>query len=82
MDKKKIQDFIKSGEKELKFDFMLPIQCVEEALSEIGFDNLELDGDELNGWQVDFWYKFKSSEYGNYTLSGSLHYGDFSLKKN
>jgi hypothetical protein len=82
MSKQQIQDFIKSGEKVMKFDTMLPVRKVEESLVEIGFDELELDGGETNGWQIDFWYKFYSEEYKGYTFSGSLHYGDFQLSKN
>lgn len=81
MTKQLIQNFIKSGEKKLKFDTMLPIIEIEEALTEIGFEELDLNGGETNGWQIDFWYKFKSKEHNNYTLSGSLYYGDFILSK-
>jgi len=79
--KKLIQDFIKSGEQEFKFQQMMPIRDIEDILKEIGFEDLELSGEETNGWQIDFWYTFQSSEYGVYELSGSLHYGDFQLIK-
>ena len=79
--KKLIQEFIKSGEQEFKFQLMMPIRDIEEILKEIGFEELELSGDETNGWQIDFWYHFKSYEYGTYVLSGSLHYGNFILTK-
>lgn len=81
MNKQQIQEFVKSGAKELKFDTMLPVRTVEDALTEIGFEELDLEGDETNGWQVDFWYYFKSTTYGTYMLSGSLHYGKFKLEK-
>ena len=55
---------------------------VETILVGEGFNELELNGDEINGWQVDFWYKFSNPEKGDYTLSGSLFYGGFALSKN
>lgn len=81
MTKEQIIDFVKSGERVLKFDTMLPISKVEDVLKSIGFKDLQLDGDETNGWQVDFWYTFSSEEYGDYMLAGSLHYGGFVLER-
>jgi len=78
--KNKLEEFIKSDKECIDLD-MLPISELGKILIELGFDKLELDGDETNGWQIDFWYKFNHSELGTYTLSGSLHYGNFKLSK-
>lgn len=79
--KQEIQEFIKSGEQVFKFQQMMPIRDIEDILKEIGFEDLELSGEETNGWQIGFWYTFQSGEYGTYVLSGSLHYGNFILTK-
>jgi hypothetical protein len=56
---------------------MIPISVIEEMLKQEGFDDLELDNDNINGWQGDFWYYFKHPEKGMYCLSGSLFNGEF-----
>ena len=60
---------------------MTPICEIEDLLkSNFGAEDLELMGDETNGWQVDFWYYFELPE-GRFMLSGSLHYGNFKFSK-
>jgi len=78
--KENIEDFLK-GEMEALEIPMTPIRDVEEILKELGYNELELNGDETNGWQVDFWYYFYSETQPVLLLSGSLHYGDFKLSK-
>lgn len=40
-----------------------------------GYTRKELNGEETNGWQIDYWYYLtKENEY-NICLSGSLLYG-------
>ena len=79
--KELIQNFVKSGNDTIDLGCMVPINEIKLYLMEIGFDELEFQGEETNGWQVDFWYTFNSNEYGSYTLIGSLFYGDFKLTK-
>ena len=81
IEEQQIIEFINSEDKILKFSEMLPIKVIEDILVRQGFNGLDLNGDETNGWQVDFWYNFNHPEKGKYTLSGSLHYGDFTLTK-
>lgn len=61
---------------------MCAIDDIEDVLSAMGFDinNSEMD---VNGWQVDFWLKYTYLEDTNinYTLSGSLWYGNFTFYK-
>lgn len=52
-----------------------PIEEIEEVLIKLGIDTDDA-GYDSNGWQVDFWYT-----YGDYQLSGSLHYGGFVFSK-
>ena len=81
--KETIANFLTSDEKEISIP-MVPIRDVETILKEEhGFNDLELDGGETNGWQIDFWYDFyKEGELKSITLHGSLHYGDFKLRTN
>lgn len=84
----KIKAFLESDQQEVSLDFR-PINDYAEILSTLGFntkyqnslnlcnDNAEWD---TNGWQVDFWWKIMKEDK-NYTLSGSLFYGDFTLTK-
>lgn len=65
---------------------MQSIQAIESILDDVGYSPISDFGDDLNGWQIDFWYEFKMREpkegYPEYiTLSGSLYYGDFKLTK-
>jgi len=78
--KVKVSEFVESGEKTLSFDELIPVSHIEEAMLAIGF-SFEMDGGETNGWEVDFWYKFTSELYGNYTYQGSLFYGKPMLRK-
>lgn len=71
--KELLQQAVNTGE-DVKLPFT-PIREVEKELKELGFEELEMDGDETNGWQIDFFYKFKHPEKGTFMLSGSLHYG-------
>lgn len=57
---------------------MTPIRDVEKALEKFGYEMEDLDGN-TNGWEVDFWYWFKAENKPRLCLSGSLHYGKFTL---
>lgn len=81
MNKEEIKNFINSDKIKLNFKEMLPIRDVEKILKELGYDELKLEGEETNGWQVDFWYHFNGNDLPSLCLSGSLHYGDFILSK-
>lgn len=78
--KDKIEKFIRSEEKSISLP-MIPISGFDDMLQEIGFDEMEMEGDETNGWQVDFWYYFIHPEFGKFCLGGSLHYGDFNFSR-
>lgn len=54
---------------------------IDAALKKLGFERSEFDGGETNGWQVDFWYYYRSEEHGEICLSGSLWYGDWKIVK-
>lgn len=60
---------------------MKPVSDIKKMFEEVGYYQLELDGDETNGWQVDFWYKFARPDQPTVTLSGSLWYGNFKFTK-
>lgn len=63
----------------------LPMVCVNDVKTHLknkGFNDLEFTGDELNGWDVSFFYYFVHPKNGKYLFSGSLFYGDFTFAKN
>ena len=60
---------------------MHPIETYKIVLKGLGCTMMELHGEELNGWDCDFIYKFyKDNEM--YNLTGSLWYGDFNFSNN
>lgn len=60
----------------------VPINDISTILEEnLGFDELDLDGEETNGYSVDFWYTYNHKTRGKYSLNGSLWYGNFSMEK-
>lgn len=61
--------------------YMVPIRDFERVLKGLGFNKLEMDGEETNGWQVDFFYTFTHPKKGKYLLMGSLHYGNYKFTK-
>ena len=75
--KEEIEKFINSNEVNLNFKQMLPIRDIEKILTDLGYNELELEGEETNGWQVYFWYRFNGENLPILCLSGSLHFGDF-----
>jgi hypothetical protein len=60
---------------------MMPLSVIEKALEEIGFEKLEDEERNTNGWEIDFWYEYYHPGYTEYTVSGSLWYGDFKISK-
>lgn len=72
----KIKEFLKSNETELKLPF-IPLEIYEALFEQLGYWMYDR---ETNGWQVDFWYKYKKDN-SIITLDGSLHYGNFKLIK-
>jgi len=60
---------------------MYPIQFYKQVLQSLGFGMLEMEGEEINGWQIEFTYTFIHPDKGEYQLAGSLHYGDFKFTK-
>jgi hypothetical protein len=92
--KQKIQDFFDSQDKHEDDALELPYITLPEyaeILAELGCNTLKKDGSiklmedgndyDTNGWSVDFWWHFKRGKE-NYTLGGSLFYGDFHLSIN
>lgn len=58
---------------------MISISDFEKIISrDFGFEMDELNGDEINGWQVDFWYNFKKDNI-KLILEGSLYYGRYKI---
>ena len=70
-------EFMDSEESALEYD-CLSFDILEQVLEELGFiwDN-EL---ETNGWEVDYWAKFKKDEIV-LSISGSMYYGDLTITK-
>lgn len=68
--KEVIQQVIETGEAQ-KIP-MQPLSLIEDAFKELGFDDFESDGQDTNGWAIDFWYTFNHPQHGKYTVSGSL----------
>lgn len=63
---------------ELGFNTMVEEPYKKTTVGEIDYQT-NMDEFSTNGWQIDFWWKFKHKELGNYMLSGSLWYGEFQL---
>lgn len=75
-----LEDFCNSEHKTMKIEMCSIRYAVDIAKEVDPSSEFEVEGDEINGWQVDFWYTINC--LGNrLTLSGSLHYGDFKLTK-
>ncbi|HEX8586107.1 MAG TPA: hypothetical protein VF680_17075 [Allosphingosinicella sp.] len=89
MEKREIEkildNFFDLSDEEQSKGIELPFIGVEPLGEELekgyGFQIPERTGDETNGWQVDFWYKFNHPYKGQYQLSGSLAYGRFKFSK-
>lgn len=61
---------------------VLALDNYEKVFKDLGWELEELNGEELNGWQVDFWYYFKNSKHDfRIMLHGSLWQGNYKLTK-
>lgn len=78
--KEQVQELLNSDNESVEIE-MTPIQDIQSILNEFGYEDLDLDGEETNGWQIDFWYKFYKKDSPTLMVSGSLHYGDFKISK-
>lgn len=82
---KEIQDLIttvlEGKQEEINLPSMLPISEISDFLENKGFEELDLNGDETNGWQVDFWYTYTHKILGDFMITGSLFYGNFKFIK-
>jgi len=79
--RRKIKSFVESGEETLSFDdVLIPVGIIEDIMKDMEF-TFEMDGEETNGWQVDFWYYFNHPAFGKYCYQGSLFYGEAKLRK-
>ena len=57
---------------------ILPIHSIDEILKgEFGL-TMELQGDEINGWDCDFLYEYHGKH--KYYLMGSLWYGNYKFE--
>lgn len=45
---------------------------IEKELEELGYEHDPGDGDNTNGWEVDFWYRFVHPEKGTLVVSGGI----------
>jgi hypothetical protein len=81
--KEEIEYYLKDHEEGdiYEFDYILPIDEIQNILVGLGFEETELEGEETNGWDVDFWYIFVHPEKGKYELTGSLWYGEYTFCK-
>jgi len=80
--KEEIQEFLDSDKEEIiDLDFTKGWAPIQEVLLLLGYNELEFDEDDTNGWDVSFWYTWKHDTLVNLTVSGSLHSGDFKLYK-
>lgn len=71
-------EFIKSSETELKLP-CLTVHDYDKVLKNIDYEAEPFD--DINGWQVDFWFYWKHKELPKLTLSGSLYAGKYKLTK-
>lgn len=71
-----IKEFIER--KDYKESLSLEIKPLSEYTNYLETLGFEVDNQDTNGWEVDFWITFE----GELTLSGSLHYGDYKLNWN
>lgn len=77
--KDKIEKFIASDKDTLKLP-LKPLEVYKTLFEQLGFR--EIESCETNGWQVDFWWKWTNdADEKDYTLTGSLYYGDYQLTK-
>jgi hypothetical protein len=79
MNKEVIEDFITSGANDLKFDHILSVDTVTKIMSELFFDK-KGRGTSI-GYEVNFYYPYSHNEYGTYIYYGSLHNGNYGLRK-
>lgn len=84
--KQLLLNFFESDEESIRIPY-ITLTEYSELLAELGCNtvrdnsiNLMHDGNDYdtNGWQVDFWWRFKRNER-KYCLGGSLFYGNFSI---
>ena len=75
-----IQNFLNIDRESISLQ-MHPIDTYNNILKDFGYEMEDSDGDNLNGWSVDFWYYYKNKEGNRLCLGGSLWYGEFTLSK-
>lgn len=84
MDTKELKDFIEIWllGPNIQYSLKLPYITLNEykkIFNSLGFDtNGHFD---TNGWQHDFWWELKHSEYGTIQMKGSWWYGEYTLSK-
>lgn len=74
--KKSILSVINEEKQEIELDLCIPYD-VKNYLKELGYEEKDV---ESNGWQYDYWIKYKK-ENKIFTLAGSGYYGGQAFSK-
>ena len=74
-----IKEFIerKNYEESLSLE-IIPLSEYTNYLETLGF---EVENQDTNGWQVDFWMYFKDKFNNKFLVDGSLFYGNFKISR-
>lgn len=75
-----LSDLENGEEKEIRFEFPIPLQLIMQCAEERGWEHDLLD-DWTNGWEVDYWYPMISSDKKKrLSINGSLLSGNTSIE--
>ena len=74
-----LYDLEEGREKEIRFDFSLPLQLIIQCAESRGWKDNHED-DWTNGWEVDYWYRMAHPNREDYLhINGSLLCGNTSI---
>lgn len=75
-----LADLEEGKEKEICFEFPLPLQLIIKCAEDRGWVD-DHEDDWTNGWEVDYWYRMIHPNRKDYlSINGSLLYGNTSLE--
>jgi hypothetical protein len=76
-----LSDLENGREKEIRFEFSIPLQLIIQCAEERGWED-DHDDDWTNGWEVDYCYRMIHPDMEDKCLhiDGSLLYGNTSLR--
>lgn len=75
-----LADLEEGKEKEIRFEFPLPLQLIIECAEDRGWESNPIN-DWTNGWEVDYWYRMIHPNRKDYlSINGSLLCGNTSLE--